>query len=99
MNSVNKIFKVSEYIELLNVYLKREEIKLIGEVSQVTIAASGHVYFSIKDQVEEAVLDCIIWKGNYARCGLDIEEGMELILTGRPKIYPNNGKFFRPSQK
>jgi len=93
MDLKEKIFTVSEYIEVLNVYLKREEIRVIGEVSQMKRAVSGHVYFTVKDQNGEAVLDAIVWKGNYARCGVDLEVGMEVVLTGRPQIYPPTGRF------
>jgi len=88
-----KIFTVSEYIEILNTFLKREEIKLIGEVSQVQKAVSGHVYFSLKDQNSDAVMSSVIWKGNYMRCGINMEVGMELLLTGHPQIYAPTGRF------
>lgn len=88
----DKVFSVGEFIEILNIALKKEEVRIIGEVTQVQSPASGHVYFSIKDKIGEASLSCIIWKGVYARCGLDIEIGMELILTGNPNIYAPTGR-------
>ena len=88
-----KIFTVGEYIELLNVFLKREEVKIIGEVTQVQRAPSGHVYFSVKDAKGDATLSCILWKFNYARCGVSLETGMEVVLTGHPQIYPQTGRF------
>lgn len=88
-----KIFTVSEYAELLNTFLKREEVRITGEVSQVKKHVSGHVYFTIKDAKESAVMDCTIWKFNYARSGIDIQVGMELILTGHPEFYAPFGKF------
>ncbi len=87
-----KIFTVSEYAELLNTFLKREEVRLTGEVTQVKKHVSGHVYFTIKDAKESAVMDCTIWKFNYARSGIDIQVGMELILTGHPEYYAPFGK-------
>lgn len=90
--TIDKVFSVSEFIEILNIFLKKEEVRIIGEVTQVQFPASGHVYFSIKDKNGEATLSCIIWKGVYARCGVDIETGMELILTGCPNIYAPTGR-------
>lgn len=87
-----RIFTVSEYTELLNTFLKREEVRLTGEVTQVKKHVSGHVYFTIKDAKESAVMDCTIWKFNYARSGIDIQVGMELILTGHPEYYAPFGK-------
>ncbi|MCX6764704.1 MAG: exodeoxyribonuclease VII large subunit, partial [Candidatus Nealsonbacteria bacterium] len=37
-------------------------------------------------------LDCIIWKNNYALCGVRLEEGKEVILSGYPDIYPSSGR-------
>ena len=44
------IFSVSEYIEFLNINLKKIGVaKIVGEVAKVTFPSNGHVYFSIKD--------------------------------------------------
>lgn len=86
------VFTVAEYIELLNTFLKREVIRLAGEVTQVQKAASGHVYFTVKDPNENATLSAVIWKFNYGRCGVAIEPGMELILTGTPNVYAPTGR-------
>jgi exodeoxyribonuclease VII large subunit len=93
MNYNEKIFSVGEYIEVVNVALKREEIKLLGEVSSVKKAASGHVYFTLKDGKADASLDCIIWRHAYQQYGIEIEVGMELVVTGHPQIYAPRGSF------
>lgn len=88
------IFSVSEYIEYLNITLRKIGVaKITGEVTKLTIASSGHVYFSIKDKSGKGVLDCIIWKYNYSLCGVRLEEGKEVILSGYPDIYPASGRF------
>ena len=86
------VFSVSEFIEILNVGLKKE-VRITGEVSQVQKAASGHVYFTIKDGKEDATMNCVVWKFNYSQCGIDMQVGMELILTGNPQIYAPTGRF------
>lgn len=93
MDKLEKIFSVSEYVDFLNIAFKNREDKLLGEVSQVTRASSGHVYFSLKDPSGEAVLSCIAWKMDYARSGIDLEVGMEVLLTGKPNIYGPTGRF------
>lgn len=88
------IFSVSEYIEFLNITLRKiGAAKITGEVTKLTVASSGHVYFSIKDKLGNGVMDCIIWKYNYALCGVRLEEGKEVILSGYPDIYPSSGRF------
>lgn len=87
-----RVFSVGEFIEILNVGLK-QEVRIMGEVSQVQRAASGHVYFTIKDSKDDAVMNCVMWKFNYGQCGIDMQVGMELILTGNPQVYAPTGRF------
>jgi exodeoxyribonuclease VII large subunit len=87
-----KIFSVSEFIELLNIGLKRSRAKITGEVTQVQIASSGHVYFSLKDGGNGAVLSCIIWKSKYNLFGLKLESGMKIIIQGYPEVYALSGR-------
>ena len=56
-------------------------VRLRGELSRVTIAASGHMYCSLKD--EGAKIDAVMWKGGVQRLGFRPEEGLEVIATGK----------------
>ena len=87
-----KVFTVVQYIEILNTFLKRETVRITGEVSELKRAASGHVYFTIKDKDAPGVIDCIIWSRNYQLCGVALEVGMEVILSGHPNIYAPSGR-------
>ncbi|MDO8469428.1 MAG: exodeoxyribonuclease VII large subunit [bacterium] len=89
---LQQLFTVAEYIELLNTFLKREVVRLSGEVTQVQRAASGHVYFTVKDPKEQATLSAVIWKFSYLRCGVTLEQGMQVILTGTPSVYAPTGR-------
>lgn len=86
------VFSVSEYIEVLNVGLK-QEVRLVGEVTKASQYPSGHVYFTVKDGKKDAVMDCVIWKFNYLQCGVKLEAGMEVVLTGHPQVYAPTGRF------
>ncbi len=92
MESPKKVFTVLEYVELLNIAFKGREDRIQGEVSQCKFAVSGHVYFTIKDTTGNGVLDCVIWKGVYAMCGVKLEVGMEVIITGHPNVYGPTGR-------
>ena len=86
-------FTVSE----LSFALKREiegafpRVRVRGEISQPSFPRSGHCYFRLKD--ENAVLDGVCWKGTIPRLGLRIEEGMEVIATGRLTTYPGSSRY------
>ncbi len=92
LEAKDRVFTVAEYIELLNEFFKAQAARITGEVSELTRAASGHVYFTVKDKADGAVLDCIMWRHNYELCGVTLEVGMEVILSGHPNIYAPSGR-------
>ena len=69
---------------------KFDYIKLIGESGPITIANSGHVYFSIKENDE--VISCICWKGTHERLEINLEEGTEYNFFGRVTSYSKFGR-------
>jgi exodeoxyribonuclease VII large subunit len=86
-------FTVSE----LSFALKRQlegafpRVRVRGEISQPSFPRSGHCYFRLKD--ENAVLDSVCWKTTMPRLGIKIEEGMEVIVTGRITTYPGSSRY------
>jgi len=85
------VLTISAYISLVNERLRGLEAKIIGEVTQVSIASSGHVYFTLKDKEDGSVLRCAIWKSKYAMCGIQLKEGLEIIASGYPNVYAPRG--------
>ena len=69
---------------------KFDYIKLIGETGPITVAGSGHVYFSIKENDE--VISCICWKGTHERLEINLEEGTEYNFFGRVTSYSKFGR-------
>src|SRR6476620_6016199 len=86
-------FTVSE----LSFALKREietafpRVRVRGEISQPSFPRSGHCYFRLKD--ENAVLDAVCWKTTMPRLGIKIEEGMEVIVTGKITTYAGSSRY------
>jgi exodeoxyribonuclease VII large subunit len=68
-----------------------DHVRVRGEVSRPNYHGSGHLYFTLKD--ENAVIDAVCWKGTVGRLGLRIEEGMEVVCTGRVSSYPRSSKY------
>lgn len=66
-------------------------VRVRGEISGWKRAASGHYYFSLKD--EGAVLDAILWKGQAQRLAFAPEDGAEVIATGKLTTYPGRSKY------
>jgi exodeoxyribonuclease VII large subunit len=66
-------------------------VRLRGELSRVTRAASGHLYCSLKD--EGAKIDAVMWKGTVQRLAFKPEEGLEVIATGKITTYPGKSSY------
>jgi exodeoxyribonuclease VII large subunit len=63
-----------------------------GEVSNVsTRQASGHVYFTMKDA--NACIGCVMWRDNASRLKFKLEDGLEVIATGRVSVYAPQGRY------
>lgn len=67
------------------------DIRVRGEVSGVKKAASGHIYFSLKDN--DSVLSAVAWRGRDKLTQSAIEEGLEIICTGKLSTYPGRSNY------
>jgi len=63
---------------------------LEGEVTQVTRAASGHIYFALRDR--DCVLSAIMWGRDAIRVKFQMEPGQRLRVRGRLGVYDRDGK-------
>ena len=64
------------------------DVCVIGEVSRATRSASGHAYFTLKD--EDGVLDSALFRGGIGVEHLEI--GSEVFAFGRVSIYGPSGR-------
>lgn len=92
MASDTSAHSVKDYIALLNARLLSLSGDVVGEVSEVKRAASGHVYFTLKDKDSGDILPCTIWRTKYMYSGVEMELGMELLVRGKPEYYGPFGK-------
>ena len=66
-------------------------VRVRGEISGYKRAASGHLYFSLKDA--DAKLDGVMWKGNAARLAFAPEDGLEVVATGKLTTYAGRSSY------
>lgn len=64
---------------------------IAGEVSNLTRAASGHYYFSLKDN--RAQVRCAMFKGAASRLAKPLKEGDHIEVAGKISIYEARGEF------
>ncbi|HMJ56802.1 MAG TPA: exodeoxyribonuclease VII large subunit [Polyangiaceae bacterium] len=63
-----------------------------GEVSGAKSAPSGHVYFALKDEREDAVIECVMYRSSAVRARRLIEDGARVQLRGRATIFAPRGR-------
>lgn len=87
-------------VKQLNIYVKGliesdtrlSYISVCGEISNFkNHYASGHWYFTLKDS--EAQVKCIMFSSYASRVPFLIEDGMQVVLTGRVSLYERDGLY------
>ncbi len=67
------------------------DIDVSGEISNFTRAASGHLYFTLKDA--NAQLKCVMWRSLAERLRFRPAEGDAIIAHGRVSVYEVGGVY------
>jgi exodeoxyribonuclease VII large subunit len=63
-----------------------------GEVASLKRAPSGHVYFTLKDEREDAVIDCVMYRFDAQRARRILSDGARLQLKGRATVWAPRGR-------
>ncbi|WP_346937306.1 exodeoxyribonuclease VII large subunit [Clostridium sp.] len=69
--------------------LKNSNIK--GELSNVKIHSSGHIYFSLKDNFTK--LKCVMFKTKAMNLTFMPKDGMNVVVSGNISIYEKEGTY------
>jgi len=67
------------------------DVWVAGEVTNLRKQASGHLYFSLKD--DEAQIGAVIWASQARKVRFDLRDGIEVVARGYVEIYPPHGKY------
>ena len=62
-----------------------------GEVSNLRIQASGHVYFSLKDA--GAQLSAVLFRGDAMRQTVKLRDGLQVVVYGEVSLYEARGQY------
>lgn len=67
-------------------------IRIEGEVHSVKPYPSGHVYIDLKDNEDDAILHCVIWRRHAYRLERLPEQGEAVVLTGTLDVFEARGQ-------
>ncbi|GAB4162189.1 MAG: exodeoxyribonuclease VII large subunit [Planctomycetota bacterium] len=65
-------------------------VKVIGEISGLSKAKSGHIYFSLKD--ENSALPAVMWRGTVSSLTFEPSDGIKVEVVGDVTLYEVQGK-------
>lgn len=90
---LRRIYTVSELTADIKVLLedKYPLIWICGEISNFKIPASGHFYFTLKD--ENAQINAVMFRTQNWNLKFDLENGMSIIGLGRISVYEPRGTY------
>lgn len=88
-----RIYTVSQLTRRIKGLLESEVgvVWVSGEISNWTRAASGHAYFTLKD--EGSQLDMVMFRGRLSRLKFDLENGLEVLARGTVTVYERRGAY------
>lgn len=95
-NQKNDVYQVSQLNKSVKNLLEQsyKKIKVEGELSNLSRPASGHIYFSLKD--EKAQIACALFKQsrNNLKIPQDaLKNGEKIIATGKVSLYEASGNY------
>ncbi len=93
LDNASRVLSVSELNRSVRALLE-QNLPLAwvgGEISNLTIAASGHWYFSLKDA--QAQVRCVMFRHKAALLDFRATEGMQVEVRAVPGLYEARGEF------
>lgn len=90
---LRKVYHVSELTRDIRKNLEQQfgRLYVTGEVTNLRVQSSGHIYFSLKDA--EAQLSCVLFRGEPVADRHLIEEGRKMIVQGDLSVYEPRGQY------
>lgn len=91
----SQIFSVSELNQFVRSVIESEyrlqDIWVTGEISNLSTPASGHMYFTLKD--ESATLRCVMWRPDVANLVRIPHDGEAIEAHGNIGVYEAGGQY------
>jgi exodeoxyribonuclease VII large subunit len=88
-----RIYSISDLNARIALVLEGEfdEVMVEGEISNFTRAASGHMYFTLKDSKSQ--ISCVMFRGNSRFLRFQPESGMKVTARANVSVYSPRGVY------
>ena len=92
MDNYQTIGEFTRYLKLMfDTSTKMRNVYLKGEISNLKIHTTGHMYFSLKDETSK--IGAIMFSQSAKKLGFVPQEGMKVLVHGRVSIYEATGNY------
>ena len=89
------VYSVADLTAYIRAVLESNEnlmdVWVTGEISNLSMPKSGHVYFTLKDV--NASLRCVIWRDQASRLKGAMRDGMAVEVHGYISVYEQGGQY------
>ena len=86
------VHQINEYVRnLLNRDPILQEIWVRGEISNLKIHTSGHIYFTLKDQ--NSRIRCVLFRQYKKDLQFLPADGMKVLVKGQISLYSRDGQY------
>jgi len=90
-----RIYTVQEVTRYIRQRLDEDQVLrdvyVKGELSNLSQPTSGHVYFTLKDEISE--LQCVMFRERNHELKFTLEDGMSVIVRGHISVYEKRGRY------
>ncbi len=85
-------WKVRELVTEIRTHVEKEyrDVRVEGEISNLRQAASGHIYFTLKD--DQSQLPVVLFRGKTRLLKFTPKDGLEVQVRGSISIYEDRGQ-------
>jgi exodeoxyribonuclease VII large subunit len=89
--SAPRVVRVAELVDALRALVENAvgRVWVVGELSNLRRAASGHLYFTLKD--DEAQLRAVLFRSDAERLAFDPVDGLEVLAWAEATVYGARG--------
>ncbi|MBQ8894200.1 MAG: exodeoxyribonuclease VII large subunit [Clostridia bacterium] len=90
--SAISVTQLNQYLKtVLEADLNLRNIWVQGEISNLTIHGSGHIYLRLKD--ENGIVSAVMFRSNAAKLRFRPENGMKILAKGSVSVFEKTGAY------
>ncbi len=90
---MQKVYTVSELTGHIrgNLETSFPHLWVVGEISNVRIPSSGHLYFTLKDA--DSQLKCVMFRDYNKSLEFELKDGLQVVANGSITVYEKRGDY------